>query len=179
MKLYPANNNPAREERVACNSLLGWILGVRSRSNQGRRTFRRCAGFSLEEVVVSMAISAISIAGISSGYVMSAKRAELSGCSQAANSMALQRLEQVRSAHWDTLAYPAVDEVVSANFPVVVQPLDLPTSGTNAVYGTNVITISTVSANPPIKLVRSQCTWQFPGRGVFTNTITIYRTPDQ
>ena len=133
----------------------------------------------MEEVVVSMAISAISITGISSGYIMSAQRAEWAGCSQAANSMALQRIEQVRAAQWDTLAYPAVDEVTSANFPVVVQPLDLPTSGTNVVYGTNVLTITTVSVDPPIKLVRSECTWRFMDRGVFTNTITIYRTPDQ
>jgi len=133
----------------------------------------------LEEVVVSMAISALSIAGISTGYIMSAQRAEWVGCAQAANSLARQRIEQVRAARWDPLAYPAVDEVVSNNFPVLVQSLDLPMAGTNAVYATNVTTITTVSLNPPLKRIRSECTWRFMDRGVFTNTITIYRSPDQ
>lgn len=185
MKLGTTTKAPAEEQRVASNSFFGWLFSDRTTNRRPTlrshavRARRRCAGFSLEEVVVSMAISAISIAGISSGYIMSAQRAAWSGCSQAANSMALQRIEQVRAAKWDTLAYPSVDEVVSVNFPVVVQPLDLPTSGTNVVYGTNVTTISTISVNPPIKMIHCECTWRFMERGLFTNSITLYRSPDQ
>ena len=180
MKLWATSESPRQTERSQCSSLIGcligrWTLG----SSRSARSRRRIAGSSLAEVVVSMAISALSIGGISTGYIMSAQRAEWSGCSQAANSLALQRIEQVRAAKWDTLAYPAVDEVMSNNFPVVVQPLDLPMVGTNAVYATNVTTITTVSVNPPVKMIRSECTWRFMDRGVFTNTITVYRSPDQ
>lgn len=180
MLILTTNKTPQQAERVQRNSWFGWMFGSRTRgASLKAASRRRCAGFSLEEVVVSMAISALSIGGISTGYIMSAQRAELSGCSQAANSLALQRIEQVRAAKWDPLAYPAVDEVVSGNFPVVVQPLDLPMAGTNALYATNVTTITLVSANPPLKMIRSECTWRFMDRGVFTNTLTIYRSPDQ
>lgn len=84
----------------------------------------------------------------------------------------------MQAAKWDVLAYPVVDEVVGSNFPLVLQPLDLPLAGTNAVYATNVTTISTVSVNSPAKLVRSECTWRLRNR-VFTNTLTVYLSPDQ
>ena len=126
-----------------------------------------------------MAIAAISMGGISTGYMVSLQRAEWAARSQAANSLARQRLEQVRAAKWDVLAYPAVDEVASSNFPVVVQPLDLPATGDNLDCATNVISITTISVNPPLKRVRSECIWRFMDRGLFTNSITIYRSPDQ
>ena len=185
MRLWTNNQDSAPALRVQGNSWLGRLLGCWSRGGRGTggvpavRRRRRCSGTSLEEVVMSLAIAAISTGGISTGYMVSLQRAEWAARSQAANSLARQRLEQVRAAQWDVLAYPAVDEVVSGNFPVAVQALDLPTSGNNPDYATNVISITTVSANPPVKLVRSECIWRFMDRGLFTNSITICRSPDQ
>ncbi len=128
---------------------------------------------------MSVAISAITIGGIMQGYIMSSQRVEWLACSQAANSQASQKIEQVRAARWDTLGYPPVDEVVSSNFPTVVAALDMPTTGSNQLYGTNTITITTISVNPPIKLVNVECTWRAFNRGTVTNSISVYRSPDQ
>lgn len=149
------------------------------RPEMGRRYSKLCAGGSLVEVIMSVAISAISVGGIMQGYIMSSQRVEWLTCSQAANSQAAQRIEQVRAAKWDSQAYPVVDEVVSTNFPTVVAPFDMPSTGNNQVYGTNVVTITTVSVSPPLKMVSVECTWRAFNRGVVTNTITVYRSPDQ
>ncbi len=138
-----------------------------------------CAGGSLIEVIMAVSISAISIGGIMQGYLMSAQRVEWLACSQAANSQASQRIEQVRAAKWDLMAFPVVDEVMGTNFPTVVSAFDMPTTGSNQVYGTNVVTITTISVNPPIKMVSVECTWRAYNRNVFTNSLTVYRSPDQ
>ena len=138
---------------------------------------RRAAAFTLPELVISAAIAAVSVGGIIYGYVMSAQSAEWSAYHLAANSLALQKMEQARAAKWDRQATPIVDELT--NFPVSVEVLDIPISGTNLVYATNVTTITTVSTIPPLKMIRVDCSWRFASRSVFTNTIVTYRAPDQ
>jgi Tfp pilus assembly protein PilV len=137
------------------------------------------AGPTLVEVLVSILILTMAVVATVNGYIFSVHRAEWSAHSLAAHSLAMQRMEQVRAAKWDLVAYPAVDQVVQTNFPVAVDLLDLPASGTNIAYATNFTTISLVSSNPPFKLVRVVCVWPFPGRGLFTNTVISYRSPDQ
>ena len=92
---------------------------------------------------------------------------------------AMRRLEQTRAAKWDPLAYPSVDDVVQSNFPVTITNLDIPLNGTNAVYATNTTTITLISTNPPLKMVRVDCVWSVLSRGPFTNSLITYRAPDQ
>lgn len=139
---------------------------------------RSVSGLTLLEIVISMAITGITVSSLVAGYVFSARQMEQSACSSAAEFMARQRLEQVRSAKWDILANPPVNELVSSNFPTVVSALDIPVVGNNPLYGTNTTTITTVSEAPPIKLIRVDCVWSFMSRPL-TNTIIAYRSPDQ
>lgn len=140
---------------------------------------RGAQGMTLIEVAVSLAVVGITSASVISGYVYSMKQMEVAACSTAAEMAARQRLEQARAAKWDTLAEPAVDELVSSNFPVLVLPLDIPVSGNKAVHGTNITNISIASEDPPLKLIKVDCVWSLPPRGPFTNTLMIYRAPDQ
>jgi hypothetical protein len=129
--------------------------------------------------VVSLALSAVTVSGIVAGFMQSLSESDRSGLSLAAQAQAVRGLEQTRAAKWDPLGFPAVDQVVSGNFPVRVEVLDVPMSGSNLTYGTNYTTITPVSDNPPLKLVRVDCVWSFMNRGVFTNTASTYRAPDQ
>ena len=140
---------------------------------------RPAPGVTLVEVVISMAIAGVTITSILSGYVFSAQQLERASCSTAAELMARQRLEQVRSAKWDPLANPPVNEMVSGNFPIVISALDIPVTGNNPLYGTNSTTITTVSDDPPLMMIRVDCVWSFMSRGPFTNTVATYRAPDQ
>ncbi|MGZ8900375.1 MAG: type IV pilus modification PilV family protein [Limisphaerales bacterium] len=135
--------------------------------------------FTLIEVVVSTAIAAMVISGSIYGYTLSAQRAQWSSYSLAANSLAIQCMEQARAAKWDPMAFPPVDELVATNFPLRVEVLDIPTSGSNLAYATNVTSIATVSASPPLKQIRVECTWSFVNGKVFTNTMVTYRAADQ
>lgn len=143
------------------------------------RFAKRLDGFTLTEVVISLGISALLISGIISGYVLAIKRAEWSAYSLAAHSLAMQQVEQARAAKWDPQGWPAVDELVSSNFPNRVEVLDIPISGTNLVYATNFTTITQVSTNPPLKMIRVDCVWTFRWEQLFTNTLITYRAGDQ
>ena len=126
-----------------------------------------------------MAIAGITISGIVVGYVFSAHQLEQAACSGAAEFMARQQMERVRAAKWDPLADPPVMELVASNFPVVISTLDVPVAVNRPLYATNTTAISTVSADPPLKMIRVDCVWSILSRGPFSNSITSYRAPDQ
>ena len=135
--------------------------------------------FTLAEVVISLAILGISLGGILTLYVRSAQRADWSGYSVSAQMMALGGLEQCRAAKYDPHGSPPTDALVSSNFPSRVDILDPGTVNCITSYGTNTTTILTISTNPALKLVRVNCTWTYPGRGVFTNSVCTYRAANQ
>ncbi|MBI3881778.1 MAG: hypothetical protein HY301_17150 [Verrucomicrobia bacterium] len=97
---------------------------------------RRAAGcltraFTLFEVLLALGVCAMTIAAVIYGYVQSAKRAEWSAYSLAAQSLTMQRLEMVRACKWDPNSAPAVDQLVASNFPALVNVLDIPTTSSN------------------------------------------------
>ena len=121
----------------------------------------------------------VMMSGIVSGFIQATSQAEWSSYSLAAQSLANQCLEQARSAKWDPSASPPVDQLQSSNFPTLTQILDIPITKSNIVYATNVVTITTISSSPPLKMIRVECTWPFLNRGNFSNTVTSYRASDQ
>jgi prepilin-type N-terminal cleavage/methylation domain-containing protein len=135
------------------------------------------SAFTLAEVVIALAILAILIQGVVFGYINSARRAEWSAHSLAAQSLASQGIEQARAAKWDPQAWPTVDELPPTNF-VQIDMLDIPISG-EPVLATNFISVSMASSNPVLREIRADCVWSFLGRGLFTNTVITLRAPDQ
>jgi prepilin-type N-terminal cleavage/methylation domain-containing protein len=146
------------------------------KSRDQKRTRR---ALTLVEVLVAMVVLGIMITGIVSGFVQAHRTAEWSAYSLAAQSLAMQPIEQARAAKWDPYAYPPTNQLVAANFPPQTNVLDTPVSGTNVVYATNRTFLRMVSTNPPLMEVSVECTWRFANHGVFTNAITTYRAPDQ
>lgn len=163
---------------------------------------------TIMEVAISISVAGIAIVGVVNGYVFTAKRAEWNAYSLAAQSLAMQQLEQTRAAKWDQLASPPVDELVASNFIDQVNILDIPvtgnalagtlaaqfpkprtncstiinqatTNGITFVFATNYISIWSVTTNPPLKGIRVDCVWSFMGRSTHTNSIVTYRGPDQ
>ena len=134
---------------------------------------------TLVEVVLAFAISTVAVAGIISGYILSAASAQKWALSLAANARAMERIEEVRSAVWSTTGEDPSDQVVATNFPIKVVTLDQSGSGTGVIYATNITTISKISTEPPLKRVRVDCIWAFRGSQLFTNTIETCRAPDR
>jgi prepilin-type N-terminal cleavage/methylation domain-containing protein len=134
-------------------------------------------GMTLIEVLVALLISGLAIAGIVTGYVFANTSSEKFGLSLSANAQASEWMEQMRSARWDISSWPAIDQLTATNFSNEVVTLE--SYGTQANYGTNFATISTISTNPPLRRIRVDCVWSFQGSQLLTNTIETCRAPDQ
>lgn len=159
---------------------------VRCRQSVGCKPCALRAAFTLIEVLVSAAILAMVMAGVIYGCAQANRFAEWCSMSLAAQSYALQGLEQVRSAKWDLLANPPVDYLSPVPPGVVggtlsftqTDIMDIPVSGA-PYYVTNYITLTQISISPQLREVWSQCVWSFPSTGKrFTNTVITYRAPD-
>ena len=150
---------------------------LNSSRNQTARNLQK--GLTIIEVTISVAIAAMTIIATVGGYVFTAKKSEMSGYALAAQSLAVQGVEQTRACKWDLSDVPIVDELVSGSFPPKIEILDLPITGTNVTYATNFTTIGVVSTDPPLKSVRVDCVWRFSAeQPLRTNTIVVYRGPD-
>src|SRR5688572_33389782 len=114
-------------------------------------------GITLSEVVISIAVSTLSVAAVVSSSVLSARSADYISHSTAADAAANARMEQTRAAKWDTAAVPMIDELTSPNFPGQVVPLYVPVVGGAMLFATNRTTIVTVSTAPPLKMVQVEC----------------------
>ena len=76
------------------------------------------AGMTLVEVIVALAITGLTVAGIVAGYIYCTTAAVKGGLVQAASARALERIEEVHSARWDTSVFPVVDQLVGALAPL-------------------------------------------------------------
>ena len=134
---------------------------------------------TLVEVVIALAITGVTLGGIISGYIYCTTSAVKAELVQAASARAMERIEEARSAQWDTSVWPNVDQLVATNFPSEVVSLDMPGSVAGGTTATIMTTISQISATPPLRRIRVDCIWQFRGAEPITNTIETIRAPDQ
>jgi type II secretory pathway pseudopilin PulG len=143
------------------------------------------AGSTLVEVVMSIAILALVMAGLICGYVQANWSAEWSSMSLAAQAYASEGAEQVRGADWRPRDFPPTDEMTSGTMITNIDFMDIPGAApgnnqSNVVNVTNIVTITDVSVNPPLRQIRSDCYWVFPRENTLcTNTVILLRAPDQ
>ena len=133
---------------------------------------------TLTEVVVATSITGLAILGIVSGYTYCTYSAQKAALSLAAHARAMERIEETRSAKWDTSSFPAVDQLMASNFPNRVVVLDRSGAGVATASASIQTEISTVATNPPLKRIRVNCSWTFRGEAV-VSTIETFRAPDQ
>ena len=148
-------------------------------SAPGRSSRAETLGMTLAEVVVALAIASLTVASLVGGYISSTLAAEKAGLSMAANTRALERLEDTHGARWNV--WESVDELVATNFPSKLVALDLSGQGAGVSYGTNYTSITQISVSPQLRRVRVDCVWRFQNRQfstLFTNTVETLRGPD-
>ena len=142
----------------------------------------RAAAFTLAEVVICVGIMMFVFAAIITSYIQTSYRAEWSGFSLAAQSSAIQQLEAAKSAVWDPLQTPVMDQI--SQLPrVTTTLLDLPVVTTNIIYATNYTTVTmvTTSGGYNIYFVKVDTAWPFRWKNqvtYFTNTVADYFAPD-
>lgn len=139
-------------------------------------------GFTLVEVLVAIFIVGLVFTTILTSYVAATDRSEWSGYSLAAQSLAVQGMEQARCAKWDPQAWPVVDELGETNYSTIEQ-LDI-TASKQTIFATNYISIANIPGTVPMRQIRADCVWTLASRrpatrGPFTNTAVTLRAPDQ
>jgi Tfp pilus assembly protein PilV len=151
-------------------------------------------GFTMAEVAIAMGIVTMIFTGIILAYTQASYRAEWSGYSLAAESLAMKQIEQARSARWDPANVQQQNEIyqlnlLGSNYSAGVLTgyswtnLDLPTTGTNVARATNYVTVKPVASSAPGSniMVRVDTVWKFRWRNttkLYTNTICTYLAPD-
>lgn len=121
-------------------------------------------GFTLVEMVVSIAILALVMGGMLCGYMQTNQRAEWSSLSLSAQSFASQWAEQTRAATDNELHSGQYTRTSSMFIPG--------TAG--SVVVTNYVSITNVFANPQVWQIRVDCVWQFPLTAVWTNNSATF-----
>ena len=147
----------------------------------GRAARAQALGMTLVEVVVALAIASLMVLSLVGGYIYSTVCAEKAGLSLAANTRALERLEDTHAAIWNVSGWPVVDQLEATNFPAELVILDRSGQGAGITYGTNYTTITQVSLAPQLRRVRVDCVWQFQAgqfSTLLTNTVETLRGPD-
>ena len=163
---------------------------------------RLSAGYSLAEVVVAVAIIALVYGVILNCYIQSGLRAQWAGYSLAAQSLATEQIEQVRSGVWDpSWGASSKDEMTnvgrywpswtltttSSNFTwsgYNTNYLDVPYYGTNWTIATNFVSVTFIpfsdNTSIYIQMIRVDTVWPFYRKGTnyFTNTAAILLAPD-
>jgi hypothetical protein len=140
------------------------------------------SAFTLAEVVMAIFVVALVFGGMITAYIQSAYRCEWSGYALAAQSLAIQQIEQAKAAVWDTSVRPARNEITNLN-TITPATLDLPVSGTNIIWATNFTTISTyvIAGSASVYMVKVDTVWPFTwrnGKRYFTNTVADYFAPE-
>jgi len=146
---------------------------------------RAGAAFTLVEVVISVTILALAMAGMIYGYAQTNYRAEWSSMSLAVQALTVQSVERVRAARWDVYSSSSgltPDELGNGTNTVVITNIFtnavlVPSSGATMTV-TNVVKISTVSTtpNPPVRQIRADTPWYYTRMQTwYTNTVITYR----
>jgi prepilin-type N-terminal cleavage/methylation domain-containing protein len=149
-----------------------------------RQARRSCSAFTLVEVLIALAIFGMMIAGLIYGYTQADKFAEWSSMSYAAQSYAIQGMEQVRDAYWNTSDNPVTDNLpVPGPGPLTfseTNTMDVPSTGApyNVIDYFAITTLTNTTAN--LRMIRVDCVWVFPlTKKNMTNTVITYRAPNQ
>jgi hypothetical protein len=133
---------------------------------------------------MSVFVMMLVFAAIITTYLQSSYRAEWSGFSLAAQAAGIQQLEAAKSAVWDPLQTPVMDQI--SQLPTVTAVLlDLPVTSTNYIYATNYTTI-TLLTNSALTtasnyLVTVTTVWPFIWKNqtvYYSNTLAAYYAPD-
>lgn len=164
------------------------------------RSSRSQAGFNLIEVVMAAAIIALVYGMIIKVYIQSGMRAQWTGYSLAAQSLATEQVEQARCALWDPAMGPGYDQITQINLSLrsynitnqtwtgyTTGILDVPYAITNYTMATNYVSIQLLYLNnsptPPVQVhvIRVDTVWPFFYRATnlyFTNTAITILAPD-
>jgi hypothetical protein len=142
-----------------------------------RRKVAGAGAFTLAEVIMAGAITALLCTGIVKSYSMGSYESQYAACNLAANMQALKKIEQVIFASW-VPSYGITNIFNPALTNNDIENLEMPVAITNSVSCTNYTTVTQISTNPPYLMIQVNCVWGFNGLATYTNTVAVLRGPN-
>ena len=152
-----------------------------------RRTGGSGRGFTLVEVVISLAVLGLVLGTVIFCYIQACQRALWTSYALAAQGLAVNQLEQARAAAMDPNGPVCeITNIAPAGLTTTAATLDLPVPATtNYVWATNYVGIKLVtnSVSPLVTLymVRVDTVWPLKRNGsvqYFSNTAACYYSED-
>jgi len=132
----------------------------------------RSKGFTLTEIVITLLIAVMLIAGVLYGYLQSARNLAWATNSLQAQFNAMSQMEITYSVVYKPQPPSPNDQLVSSNFPPMTA---VNVEGTNYTYiSTN---LNSGISNQFMKMVRVDCVWLFQDK-IYTNSVSCLRAPD-
>ena len=152
---------------------------MRVTRERGRLGTAGAASFTLVEMLIAVALFIMAFGFIVAGLNQTMYMAVWGNYNTAASKWAQQRMEEIQNARWDPTAVPAVDQVISANFPNDTVVLENYGGANPSLTATRTVTITPVTAgNLQYKVIQIAMSWSFRGRS-FSKTFTNIRATDQ
>ena len=144
-------------------------------------------GFTLVEVVISLAVLGLVVGSVIFCYIQACERALWTSYALAAQGLAVQQLEQARAAALDPNGSVCeLTNIAPSGTTTTTATLDLPVpANTNYVWATNYVGIKlvTTSVSPlvTVYMVRVDTVWPLKrgsGTQYFSNTAACYYSED-
>lgn len=141
--------------------------------------------FTLMEVVISVLILTMVMAGLIYGYAQINRSVEWNSLALVGQSYASDYAEQARGAQWNSQQYPAAagpgpgDQLYAPTNYIRVDT-NYSATGQWQVITSAVSVVSLTTNNINLRQIRVDSWWRFPLTGtLFTNTVITQRAPDQ
>ena len=146
-----------------------------------RQAVTATAGFTLVEVVISLAILSVVMAAMIYGYSDINRNAEWNDLSLVGQAFASDYAEQARGAQWNSSSkWSGVGNALACPTNYVRLDTNFSASGNIQVITTSVSITDMTTNNINLRQIRADSSWVFPLTGQkFTNTVVTQRAPDQ
>ena len=130
-------------------------------------------GMTLIEVMIATAIFTVAISSVLLGIASTNYRTYWATYEQLATKSASERLEQVRTVHWQPYLTNTMDGLTTSNFPADTVVLDPLLSGATPITASRSVSFTTISVTgaPQYKVVLSSVVWSYRNKGPFTNSL--------
>lgn len=141
------------------------------------RVGRADVAFTLIELLVAMGIAFTVLGTLAFGYIQSYRITDSAMLQEAAQQLAVDRLEQVRSAEWVAYGTSQTNKLPWFEGQMKMQ-LEVPSVSTNKIDAWVTTAVTWVGNNPPLQRIDVVCLWTNLDGQVYTNAVSTLRAPN-
>ena len=142
-----------------------------------RTGLRPALAFTLIELLVAMGIAFTVLSTLAFGFIQAYRISDSTMLQGAAQRLAVERLEQVRTAEWEYYGSATTNQLQEfvGSIPV---PLRVPSVSTNEIMARVITSVTSVNADPALQRIDVVCLWTNLDGHLYSNAVSTLRAPD-